>query len=161
MASNMTIFQNTTFGLALLGAVLSVINTWKALDHDKVKLKVTPKHAIPVGGLEGSGIAFCIEVINRSAFPVTVTEIGFLLRGTKERAAIYQPVMMDNRTLPLLLESRGSFTGYMMNDAFEDSNKVPRRAYARTSCGVQRTGTSPALAQKAKEILEPARKANT
>ena len=123
MAVNYSLLQISTFGLALLGSVLGVINTWKALEHDKVKLKVIPKNAIPVGELENCGVDFCIEVINKSTFAITITEIGFLLKGLKERAAIYQPIIIDNGPFPRTLESRSSFTGYILKNSIA---KIPK-----------------------------------
>ena len=43
-----------TFSIAVLGAALGVINTLHNLDKSRVKLKVTPVHAIPVGGMDES-----------------------------------------------------------------------------------------------------------
>ncbi len=43
------IVKLVTFGQALLGAVLGVMNAWRNFDKDRVKLRVTPKSAIPFG----------------------------------------------------------------------------------------------------------------
>jgi hypothetical protein len=53
-----------------LGAVLDVLNTWKAYDRDRPKLRVIPKHAIPVGTADPR-VTFCIEVVNLSTFALT------------------------------------------------------------------------------------------
>jgi len=37
-----------TLVLASIGAVLGVMNTWRAFDRDRLKLRVRPKQAIPV-----------------------------------------------------------------------------------------------------------------
>lgn len=73
----MSTVQAITFAIALLGAVLGLINTWHSLDKSRVKLKVVPAHAIPVGGAD-PWLQFCIEVTNLSTFPVTVHEVGVL-----------------------------------------------------------------------------------
>jgi len=42
----MTVTESITLSIALVGAVLGVINTWHQLDRSRVKLRVTPKHVI-------------------------------------------------------------------------------------------------------------------
>ena len=80
----MTLTQAVTLAIALLGAVLGVINTWHALDKNRVKLKVVPKIAMTLGR-SGSAVGFCIEITNLSAFAVTVDEAGVHFRGTEAR----------------------------------------------------------------------------
>lgn len=48
----MTIFNVITFAIAVLGAILGVINMWHAIDKSTGKLRVILKHAIPVGGMD-------------------------------------------------------------------------------------------------------------
>ena len=55
-----TLFQVITLGVAVLGATLGIINAWHGLDKSRVKLKVTPAHAIQVGATDPR-IKFCIE----------------------------------------------------------------------------------------------------
>jgi hypothetical protein len=63
----MCLLQGVTLAIAVLGAALGVINTWHALDRTRVKLRVRPKHAIPVCEFN-SRLTFCIELtIGRSA----------------------------------------------------------------------------------------------
>jgi hypothetical protein len=82
------IVEGVTLSIAVLGAVLGVINTWRAIDSSRVKLKVLPRHAIPVGGAP-SHIGFCIAVTNLSAFPVTVNEVGVLYRGNRQARSLH------------------------------------------------------------------------
>ncbi len=81
-----TIIQGITLSIAVLGAVLGIINTWHSLDRSRVKLKVLPAHAIPVGGVDPR-LTFCIEVTNMSAFAVTAHDVGVFYHDTKARAA--------------------------------------------------------------------------
>ncbi len=143
-----TLTETFTLAIACVGAVLGIINTWHQLNQRKVKLRVVPKHAIPVGAIEGSDINMCIEVINLSTFPVTVSDVGVFYRGTDVRVAVVQPIFLDGGRLPRRLESRAAFTAYMAGGSIggRDNHRV-KCAYARTDCGVTATGTSPALRQ--------------
>jgi len=71
-----------TIAAALLGAVLGVMNTWNAIDQRRVRLRVRPSHAITV---PDGALKFCVEVLNLSAFAVTITEVGFSLGGNGVR----------------------------------------------------------------------------
>jgi len=146
-----TIIQGITLSIAVLGAALGIINTWHAIDLSRVKLKVLPKHAIPLGGVDPR-LTFCIEVTNLSAFAVTVHDVGVFYHGTKARGSFIQPVFMDGGTWPRRLEPRCAVTVYGQRPE-STSEKSIRCAYARTECGVTKTGTSPALKQIVKEGL--------
>ncbi len=92
--NSITLIQAITLAIAVLGAVLGLVNTWQGLDKSRVKLLVRPKHAIPLGAANSS-LTFCIEVVNVSAFALTINEIGVLYRGTKSRGAITRPIFVD------------------------------------------------------------------
>lgn len=139
-------FQAITLAIAVLGAVLGVINTWHGLDKSRVKLKVLPAHVIQLGGFSQI-YEFSIEVTNLSSFPVTIREVGILFYGTKNRGLLHMTAL-DGASLPQRLEPRSSFTLYSkLPDA---SKRKIRCAYARTQCGVTKRGNSPALRQIAK-----------
>jgi hypothetical protein len=141
--------QPLTLSLAVLGAVLGIINTWHGLDKSRLKLKVTPKHAIPVGGTDPR-IKFCIEVTNLSAFAVTIEDVGIFYSGTKKRGSIVTPFLADGGSWPRRLEPRSSVTVYSQQPTSEPGHKITK-AYATTQCGYTRTGTTPALKQIAME----------
>jgi hypothetical protein len=138
--------QEITFGVALLGAVLGVVNTWHAIDRSRVKLKVRPAHAIAVGGIR-TDLSFCIEVTNLSAFAVTVGEVGFLYRGTDRRSCIAQPVVIDGGSWPRRLEARSSVTLYSQRPPASIDGGRMKCAYATTHCGYTARGTSGAMKQ--------------
>lgn len=144
----MEFMGTVTFGIALLGAVLGIINTWRNIDRDRVRLLVKPAHAIPVGAMEHThpNIEFGIEVVNLSVFPVIVSEVGFLHRGLDSRAAAMQPLTLDGKTTPRKLEPRESASFYMVRPEPRDGHPI-KCAYANTSCGRTFKGTSPALLQ--------------
>jgi len=141
--------QTITFAIALLGAVLGVINTWYNLDKLRLKLKVAPKRAIPLGAADPR-LTFCIEVTNLSSFPVSVEDAGVFYRGTKNRGSIVQPVFAEGGSWPKRLEPRTSFTVYSQAPHSTQGHRI-KCAYARTQCGSTVTGTSPALKQIANE----------
>jgi hypothetical protein len=150
---NITIIQGITLSIAVLGAVLGIINTWQALDRSRVKLKVLPAHAIPVGGVDPR-LTFCIEVTNLSAFAVTVHDVGVFYCGTDRRGSFVHPVLMDGGAWPRRLEPRSSVTVYGQRPESFPNQRI-RCAYARTECGVTKTGSSPALEQIASDGLSP------
>jgi len=134
-----------TLSIAVLGAVLGIINTWRAIDSSRVKVRVEPGHARPVGGANPA-IKFYIAVTNLSGFPITIDNVGFLFRGTDHRAVLVDYVLADGGTLPRRLEPRSSVTAYC--DTPKPLREHPIKcAYAKTACGVTCTGTSPALKQ--------------
>lgn len=149
--------QNITLITAIIGAVcgvfgavLGIINTCYQVSRNKIRLKVIPSHAIPVGAIANLGINFGIEVINLSEFPVTIVDVGFLLRDN--RRATLSPVESIDQPgkLPLRLEPRTSYHKYFNTDMAGFPEQV-RSAYVLTQCGELITGTSGALKQKIKE----------
>lgn len=142
---DISIFQAVTLAIAFLGAALGVINTWTALDKNRLKLRVVPQHAIPVGGAP-SHVNFCISVTNMSSFAVTVDDVGVFYRGTEERASFISPILADGGPWPRRLEPRTSVTVYGERPRPHQGRKI-RTAYARTACGATTVGSSPALRQ--------------
>lgn len=135
-------FNAVTLAIALLGAVLGILNTWVVVDQRRVRLRVSPAYALSV-----SNIGFLIQVTNMSAFPLTITEVGFTLPD-KKRAVITEPVFLDGGGWPRRLEARESVTAYF------DPTTLPKgsvnrlgKAYAHTACGEAAYGDSPALQQ--------------
>lgn len=145
---HLTFVQAATLAIALLGAVLGVINTWHGLDRTRVKLRVRPSHAIPFGNVDPR-LNFCIEVTNLSAFAVTICAVGVLYHGTKARGTMVQPMLADGGEWPRRLEPRSSITAYGQRPEF-NPNQCIRCAFVATQCGVTKTGTSPALRQIAR-----------
>lgn len=129
-----------TFGIAVVGAVLGVINTYQAFEQRRVKLLVRPSYGIPVPVGE---LMIAVEVLNLSSFPVTIAEIGFVLSGGKR---YFQPELLtEQKSLPVRLGSRESITGYFTISKL-DVRQI-RKAFACTACGEKAFGDSPALRQ--------------
>ena len=149
MELEMTIIQIVTFSIAVLGAVLGIINTWYNLDKNRVKLKVTPAHAIPVGGID-ERLKFCVQITNLSSFPLTISDAGVFFTGTNSRGSIINPVFSDGGNWPKKLEPRTSVSVYSQIPEAPAGHKI-KCAYAITQCGEVCTGTSGALKQIAYE----------
>lgn len=146
--AGVTILQVITIAIALVGAVLGVVNTWASLDKSRVKLRVRPAHAIPYGGAPQT-IGMSITVTNLSAFAVSIDEVGLLYRGTVSRGAIVKPILIDDGKWPRRLEPRSQVTIYAQRPG--PHTHAIKCVYARTECGVTIKGNSPALRQMSLE----------
>ncbi len=143
--SEITVFQAVTMSIALVGAVLGIINTWFAYDRERLKLRVVPVYAQPVGAMNPS-INFGINITNMIAFPITVSEVGVLYDGNPGRGAITLPIIIDGGEFPRRLEPRSSFSVYAdITTQSPDLFSLVRCAYAKTDCGSLVEGESPAL----------------
>ena len=146
----MIITSAVTLAIAVLGAVLGLINTWQAIDKKRVKIRVRPKHAMPVGATD-SRITFCIEITNLSEFAITIDEAGVFFKGTDSRGAYAPPLLIDGKPWPRRLQPRSSVTVYGQPPQRKPGHPL-KCAYARTECGITRTGTSPAFKQLANSV---------
>jgi hypothetical protein len=146
----MSYVQAITLAIAVLGATLGLINTWHNIDKSRLKLRIVPKRAIPVGSADPR-LTFCIEITNLSAFAVSIEEAGVFYKRTKNRGAIICPVFADGGTSwPRRLEPRSSVTVYSQAPSSRSGHRI-KCAYARTQCGVTVRAASPALKQLADE----------
>lgn len=145
-----------TLTIAVVGLVLGVRSAVREHVRDRVRLVVTPKVAYPVGAQDDPRPRFAFEVVNRSAFPVTVDEVGFLLRGTKHRAGIAMPNIEDGGAWPRRLEPYDGVTVYSTpGDLATIGLARIRCAYASTVSGERFTGNSPALKRLVREGSVP------
>lgn len=144
----MTIISAITLAIAILGAVLGILNTWNSINDRRVRLRVVPKWSI---GPNFQGLA--IEVVNLSAFPVTISEIGFTIgrsrSGLPRRAPITSQKILNGTVLPIRLDRHHSFSAIFLSQGLSEHDI--RKAYALTSSGVIRKGESPALKQFIRE----------
>ena len=134
-----------SFLIAALGAFLGIINTWKLMDKDKLKVSVIPVTAIALDK-SFDEIDFGFQITNLSSFPVTINEVGVLYKASKSRGAATNPIMNDGGSFPRRMEPRTSFTAYIKS---RQSNIVKhgmvKCAYVKTACGNMIKGKSPAL----------------
>jgi hypothetical protein len=143
----------------IAGLVLGIINTWAEAQHNKVRLKIVPGHAFPVGdGDEPPVFNFRIEVINLSEFPVTIDEVGFRCSNHSSLIPLGDKVYCRffSTPLPCRLEPHASCTEFYLLDesviAQSSQYGGVKGAYARTQCGTLVKGTSPALRQVIGEL---------
>jgi hypothetical protein len=134
MDPTITPFPAVTLAVALLGAALGIISTLHTLDKSRVKLRIIPAHAIPVGAMNPN-LCFCIEVTNLSAFAVTLCEASLFHRGTRQRSILPNPVILDGGSWPRRLESRSSVALYGALPESPPGGRI-RCAYARASASI-------------------------
>ena len=129
-----------TFGLALLGAVLGVVNVWRAISRDRVRMKVVPQWYAHTSDFE-PGI--CIEVINMGFAPITVAKVGFLVSTPDEMISYPDTVLLSGERFPHRLEPRASVTAMIPTGAQKDEVfALVTSAFCKTACGQTFTGKS-------------------
>jgi hypothetical protein len=148
----------------IVGTVLGLIATYDLLNKNRVKLRVVPKLAWvnrrgaaltaatpvlpehdPTRGAAPNRLA--IEVVNLSAFAVTISDVGFGRVDGPMRVSVPIPQLADGKTWPVRLESREAVTAFCnlpMTSAQASSlaGLAQRVAYAQTDCGAVRYGSS-------------------
>jgi hypothetical protein len=146
----------------ICGAVLGIINTWSQVSRNRVRLKVVPRVAYMTGGNnvitgdrpsdfqdhlanQGARARWCVEVINLSAFAVTISDVGFGRTNTV-RQLFFRPDTSVGKSWPTRLEPREAVTLFAKLGDSPDLDVVREPiAYAKTDCGVVCYGTSPIL----------------
>ena len=87
----------------------------------------------------------CIVVSNLSAFPITITEVGFgVPKGQEgERQYWHKPRLSHGEAIPIRLESRESVVAYFKKG--ELALPAGPRAYAVSDGGTVALGSSPII----------------
>jgi len=138
-----------TFGIAVIGAVFGVYHFAKSIASEHVRLVLTARVQVGPGGAR----AIVLEAVNRSAFTVTITAIGFALDGTD-----FGFDASLGRDLPQRLEPRAAFTAVAPLSIADETDWFPRvrGVYAGTACGAQLRRPSKWLRSLAKEARSAA-----
>lgn len=158
-----------TFGIALLGAVLGVINTARSIWRDRVKLRVVPiyrqqmlqtrdgRRGVVItefaGGLGPAPDGLVgVRVTNLGFLDITLVNAGFTASNciTRHRRSRFRriPIFEDAAgaaTFPRVLKPRESFTVWAAgigDPEFAACLRTVTRVYATTDCGVDAFGTS-------------------
>jgi len=149
--------DDITLFIAIVGAFLGVINLWFTWKRGRISLKVIPKSFFGIcadgtpdpasyhTNSRGEKLPryLCIEVRNKGV-PVWVNEVGFLIKGSSERAVIHPQFAPYRIDIPFRLESHSSKTVYadaLRPEAFEIVSKY-KCAYADVASGKRFTGKS-------------------
>ena len=146
MPHSVSTFELVTLAIALAGLLLGVRSAWRDYRRDKIRLRVVPKIAYPVGPVEDRRPRLAFDIINDSVFPITVDEVGFLYRGTNVRGAMTVPIMRPGESWPHRLDPYASVTVYSTPAYLLDTAKRPVRcAYVSTANGREFRGHSEIL----------------
>ena len=168
----MTSVEVLIAAIAVLGVVLGVVNLWYSQQSRRVHLRVIPKLAFDVENIRytvsewnkyairlheaGNAKHWMVEVINLSAFGVTIDEVGFSDHTIAGNFAMVGPQISRNKKWPVRLRPHEKAIFYSTDGVLLPpavwSNPC---AYAKTDCGECIFGSSPVLAHfaKHKELL--------
>jgi hypothetical protein len=135
----MTWTQAVTLAIAVLGAVLGIINTWQSIDQNRVKLRVSVRLGYFFVGTHRTADPqpqVAIEIMNRSPFALTIAQVGFQMRGSDNLLALIDPILPDGGKMPRRMEPRSAFTAYFSPEASQNlPSQSVSRAYANTDSG--------------------------
>ena len=139
----------------ILGLVFNFLNTWRAFDRDRVKLKVVPRWAILYHPATGTDHLICVEITNLSFIPITISQVGFSVSDPKNHLLAFIPAPNIGDKTPKRLEPRTSMTVYVPDNVSSGGQfRAVKKAFAKTECGRSFYGTSPALKGHVKKLRE-------
>ena len=160
--------SDLTIIVAVIGATLGIVNTWRDIYQNAVRLKVIPKRQT-LGPISAMGQIYIsstratlkgdnplraglsIEVRNIGRIPVTIKSLGWLDRTGN--ALITNFEVLNGAKLPYRLRARTTLTASMdMLSIHEPAFLKAADAYADTECGLTVRGTSPAFQQYKREL---------
>jgi hypothetical protein len=109
--------DDITLVIAIIGAALGVFNLWLVWKRERVSLEVIPKSFVGIcqDGTPDPGSFYtnseggklpkylCVEVRNKGV-SVSVDEVGFLIKGSTERAVITHQFAPHRIDIPFRLE---------------------------------------------------------
>jgi hypothetical protein len=124
----------STIVVAVIGAVLGVINTIHGLRKDKVKLKVRPCFMAHQDNI--LDVKLCVNVVNLSSFSVTIAVVGYIEKDSKSlRAAIMVPGPISTiSSIPHRLSSREDILVDTHIELINDSILQVDKVFATTAC---------------------------
>lgn len=130
----MDMVQTITTALAVLGAVLGVMNAWRNWVHDRVAVRVILGNVLSTDG----AWYVAVTVRNLSRFPVTITSASICLPDKRHTPVVFFPgCVMQPSEIPIRLESRTTFTVLIPAAAVPEEYRDPFCfARAGTACGL-------------------------
>lgn len=130
----------------MVGCVLGIRAEWRAATAHKPRLQVTPLVGWSTPQTPMPPRMLGVEVVNHSAFPVTIDEVGFLNDGSDNRWAFVNPYTIDDSPWPRRLEVQEAEIFYISAERLPpDQLRRIKCAYARSSTKAIVKGTSKAL----------------
>ena len=93
-----------------------------------------------------------VRVVNLSEFPVTVSNVGFKLKGGKFAYLATVPGIEPSGALPIRLEPRTVYSKVFGTEALSDIASEIQCAFASTECGVMATGNRRGLQNLIRQI---------
>ncbi len=145
VASSFTFAGGITLFIAIVGAGLGIMNTWRAFGRDRVRLRLISRRVVPRPGIDPR-IKLCVDITNLSTFPITIKEVGVFYRGSRRRSVNKDPMTLDTGDFPRRLEPRTLFTVCLFQDLLEESKDgcPVKSVYVSTDCGaVAKVSSSP------------------
>lgn len=135
--------QIVTLIIAMVGAVLGLVNTWRTFSNDRVRVRVKPAYSLLTDGSE----FLSIEVINLSTFAVTVTSFGFTVRGGSANLFMPDFRLSTPDSLPKRVEPRESFAIFLRpGGTFYGDFEKAELAFVTLASGERPTSTAHDLA---------------
>ena len=138
-----TAIAGVSFGL--LGAVLGVVNTWRAIDRDRIRIRVEPVFFFRTDGIVKM-VGYRLIITNLSYIAVTITQVGFMMRDGKNLLTFVSPI---DCTLPQRMEARTRLEASIPKPDSPDFLDI-RCAYVDTACGKRFTGNCRAFLRELK-----------
>ena len=151
----MTVVDGITLAIAIIGALLGVVNTWNSVSNTKPKMRVRflANYSTPDIRLSG----YSIEVVNLSSFSLTIQEVGLSMspfwKRDIERLLLTSNSRMGDQ-MPCRLEPREQGNFYFQGEISGQSPKKITAAYAKTSCGLYFRGHTPVLQKLSLRLSE-------
>ena len=128
---NKETLELVTLSLAVVGAGLGILNSWRLFDRDRIRLVVTPRLFVTSGGDSG----LCMDVVNSGYLPVTLSQVMIGLRKPRGHNLHFPPGPFSSE-LPKLMEPRTKATYFLPGGADQNPdfrNAVEARVV--TECG--------------------------
>ena len=120
----------------VIGLVLSILNTWRLFDRDRIRLKVQVRGHVTSPPIEGVNHFLGVTVVNVGYIAVTVSQIEFGLKKPKKHVLGFIPFGPISDSLPKRLEPRTSMQVLAPPQMiFDGQFEYATRAIVRTQCG--------------------------
>jgi len=128
---------HTTLAIAVLGAVLGILNFYRAVVRDRVNIKIRPSlyFMAPPGGESFTGL--CVEVVNLGFIPVTISNAYFQMQDDSLFADLQIRTNLGLQKIPIRLDPRESTTFFFNSELNAEMALLEARCVlVKTACGI-------------------------